>query len=177
MAPLPLDAPTVLVRDEHPPDVAGIRDVLQQAFGRSDEADLVDALRAAGKMQLSLVAESEGQVVGHILFSAVTIAGDDTLLAAGLAPLAVVPRMHGVGVGSALVRQGLARCRRAGHAFVVVLGDQRYYSRFGFVPAEQYQIHCEFDAPPGAFQVIELRRGALRPGPALVRYEPEFAVA
>ena len=175
MAPLPLDAPTVIVRDEHPQDVEGVRDVLKVAFGRSDEVALVDALRAAGKVQISLVAESEGQVVGHVLFTAVTIAGDDTLLAAGLAPLAVVPRMHGVGVGSALVRQGLARCRRAGHAFVVVLGDPRYYSRFGFVPAEEHQMHCEFDAPAGAFQVIELRRGALTPGPALVRYESEFA--
>jgi putative acetyltransferase len=175
MAPLPLDAPTVIVRDERPLDVDGIREVLTHAFGRPDEAVLVDALRAAGKVQLSLVAESEGQVVGHVLFTAVTIAGDDTLLASGLAPLAVVPRMHGVGVGSALVRQGLARCRRAGHAFVVVLGDPRYYGRFGFVAAEQYQMHCEFDAPAGAFQVIELRRGALTAGPALVRYEPEFA--
>src|SRR6185369_2610439 len=103
MAPLPLDAPTVIVRDEHPQDLGGVREVLKLAFGRATEADLVDALRAAGKVLLSLVAESEGQVVGHILFTAVTIAGDDTLLASGLAPLAVVPRMHGVGVGSALV--------------------------------------------------------------------------
>jgi putative acetyltransferase len=175
MTPLPLDAPTVIVRDQRPPDVDGVRDVLRRAFDRADEADLVDALRAAGKVQVSLVAESEGQVVGHVLFSAVTIAGDDTLLASGLAPLAVVPRMHGLGIGSALVRQGLARCRRAGHAFVVVLGDPKFYSRFGFVAAESRQLHCEFDAPPGAFQVLELRRGALVAGPALVRYEPEFA--
>jgi putative acetyltransferase len=175
MTPLPLDAPTVLVRDEHPPDVDGVREVLKVAFDRPDEAAIVDALRAAGKVQLSLVAECEGQVVGHVLFSAVTIAGDDTLLASGLAPLAVVPRMHRLGVGSALVRHGLARCRRAGHSFVVVLGDPTYYARFGFVPAEQHQMQCEFEAPPGAFQVIQLKRGALRAGPALVRYEPEFS--
>ena len=175
MTPPPLDAPTVLVRDEHAADVPGVRAVVESAFGRVAEADLVDALRAAGKVELSLVAECEGHVVGHVLFSAVTTAGDDPPFAAGLAPLAVVRRMHRLGVGSALVRHGLARCRRAGHAFVVVLGDPAYYSRFGFEPAERHQLSCEFDAPPGAFQVLELRRGTLPTHAALIRYEREVA--
>ena len=94
---------------------------------------------------------------------------------AGLAPLAVLPAAQRQGVGSALVREGLARCRAAGYAIVVVLGDPAYYSRFGFVDAAGHQVGCEYDAPPGAFQLIELQAPALRERPAIARYRPEFA--
>jgi putative acetyltransferase len=171
----------VIVRDERPEDVVAIRAVVTAAFERSDEAALVDALREAGAATFSLVAEHEGHVVGHVAFSPVTIlpivpepsAASPT--ASGLAPLAVLPALHHRGVGSALVRAGLDRCRSADVAVVVVLGSPAYYGRFGFVDAARHHVRCEYEAPPGAFQLLELQPGALSGGPALARYRKEFA--
>lgn len=166
-------ATPVRVRDEQQADVAAIHDVVARAFERPDEARLVEALRAAGKATISLVAEHEGRIVGHVLFSPVTLAGAP--FASGLAPLAVAPEMQGRGCGGALVRAGLERCRAARHAFVVVLGSPAYYGRFGFVSAERHSLTCEYEPPPGAFQVIELASGALAGRAGLVRYAAEFA--
>ncbi len=172
--------PAIVVRDERAADVGTIHDVVAAAFEQPDEAVLVDALRAHGGVTCSLVAEAAGRVVGHVLFSPVTIVHDvdgDVLdsPACGLAPLAVLPEMQRRGVGDALARAGLARCRDAGFAVVVVLGSPVYYGRFGFVDATRHGLRCEYEAPPGAFQVLELRPGALSGRPALVRYRPEFA--
>jgi len=161
------------IRDEQSDDVAAIHDVVTRAFERPDEASLVEALRAAGKATIALVAEHAGCVVGHVLFSPVTLTGAP--FATGLAPLAVAPEAQGRGVGDALVRAGLDRCRAGRHAFVVVLGSPAYYGRFGFVPAERHRLTCEYEAPPGAFQVIELVPGTLAGRAGLVRYAPELA--
>jgi len=161
------------VRDERPGDVAAVRAVVTDAFGRPDEAHLVDLLRAAGKATVSLVAERDCRVVGHVLFSPVVL--DGAPAAAGLAPLAVLPAAQRQGIGAALVRLGLARCRAAGHGYVVVLGDPAYYGRFGFVAAERFGLGCEYDVTPGAFQVLELAPGALAGHSGVVRYGAEFA--
>ncbi len=164
---------TVMIRDEMPDDAAAIRDVVTAAFERPDEASLVDALRAAGKATLSLVAERDGRVVGHVLFSPVTL--DDAPFGLGLAPLSVLPEEQYAGVGGALMRAGLERCRAAGVATIVVLGSPKYYGRFGFAAADTHGLQCEYDAPPGAFQVIALAPGALARRSGLVRYASEFA--
>lgn len=166
----------VLVRDEAPADVDAIRDVVTRAFEQPAEAELVDALRRAGKATISLVAERDGRVVGHVLFSPVTLAEAPTApFASGLAPLAVAPDAQKQGIGGALVRAGLARCRAAGHAWVVVLGSPVYYGRFGFVDAERHGLTSEYHVPPGVFQVIALAPGALLGRRGLVRYAEEFA--
>ncbi len=164
---------TVLVRDETAADEAAVRSVVTRAFGRADEARLVDALRAAGKATIALVAEREERIVGHVLFSSVVLAGAPA--GVGLAPLAVAPDAQRRGVGGALVSAGLARCRAAGCGFVAVLGDPAYYGRFGFVAADRYGVTCEYDVAPGAFQVIELVPRALAGRCGVVRYAPEFA--
>jgi putative acetyltransferase len=166
----------VAVRDESPADVGAIRDVVLRAFEQPAEADLVDALRRAGKATISLVAERDGRVVGHVLFSPVTLAeAPPAPFASGLAPLTVLPAAQRQGVGGALVRAGLARCRAAGHAYVVVLGSPAYYGRFGFVDAARYGLRSEYQVPPGVFQVIELAPGVLLGRRGLVRYADEFA--
>jgi putative acetyltransferase len=163
------------VRRERPDDVAAIRRVHEEAFGRPAEADLVDALRARGKATLSLVAVRGERVVGHVLFSAVTIeAGDEVTAALGLGPMAVLPAHQRAGVGSLLVRAGLEACRRAGHGCVVVLGHPEYYPRFGFVPAGRHGLAWEHPAPDEVFMVLEFRPGALTGAGGIVRYEPEF---
>jgi putative acetyltransferase len=135
----------------------------------------VDVLRAAGKVTLSLVAVLEGKIVGHILFSTVTIdSAAGSTSAIGLAPMAVLPEHQRRGIGSMLVREGLDACRAAGHRAVIVLGHPEYYPRFGFVRASRFGLTWEHEVQDEAFMAIELVPGALAGGPGVVRYQPEF---
>ena len=163
------------IRPEKPEDVPAIRDVIEQAFGRAAEADLVDALRRNGKAALSLVAEDEGRIVGHIFFSPVTVeTGEKELAGVGLAPLAVLPDFQNRGAGSSLVKNGLERCREAGHPFAIVLGHSHYYPRFGFEPASRFGIRSEYDVADENFMAVELQDGALQNQAGLAKYQPEF---
>ena len=165
----------VTIRQEEAGDAAAIRCVVQEAFGGSAEADLIDALRTHGKLKLSLVAVREGQVAGHLLFTEVTIESvGSSLNALGLAPLAVKPEFQRQGVGSALMRHGLAQCRELGYGAVIVLGHVQYYPKFGFLPASRYGLRCEYEVPEDVFMALELRAGALLGIGGLVRYQPEF---
>src|SRR6476646_8630822 len=118
----------ILIRPETSADHDAIRHVNRLAFGQGDEARLVDALRDGGYVRVSLVAEAESRVVGHVLFSDLPILTDDgTVAALALAPMAVLPEYQRRGIGSALVRRGLAACRDRGHRIVVVLGHPDFY--------------------------------------------------
>ena len=163
------------IRPETEADIAAIREVNEHAFDRPAEANLVVALRAGRKAIVSLVAEDAGSVIGHILFSPVTIEPDDkTLSAVGLAPMAVLPEYQNRGVGSRLVEAGLEACRGGGYDCVVVLGYANYYPKFGFIPASRYGIKSEYDVADEVFMLIELRKGALRNVSGIARYQPEF---
>lgn len=161
------------VRPERPADAAAIRLVHERAFGRPNEARLVDALRDAGAHAVSLVVEDDAGLAGHVLFSPVSVAGDGAGL--GLGPVAVAPHRQGIGLGSLLIRRGLAECRQRGYGVLVVLGDPGFYRRFGFAPASVRGLRCEYDAPDGAFMVLEVLPGSLEGRRGLVRYRPEFA--
>ena len=130
------------------------------------------ALRAAGRLSVSLVADEQDQVVGHVAFSPVSLAGTSGGL--GLGPVAVLPAFRRRGIADRLIRAGLAACERLGGRFVVVLGDPSYYQRFRFLPASRRGL---WYGPGGsdAFQVLELRSGALPAVGGRVRYAPEFA--
>src|SRR5436189_2542113 len=119
-----------MIRHARPSDLPAIEAVVAAAFGRGDEADLVKRLRADGDVVFELVAEEDGEVVGHILFS--RLWADRLELYAALGPVAVRPDRQGSGVGSALVRSGLDCAREFGAHGVVVLGHPTYYPRFGF---------------------------------------------
>jgi putative acetyltransferase len=165
----------LLIRRERSEDIAAIRQVNEQGFGRPNEADLVDVLRARGKTVLSLVAAESDRIVGHIFFSPVTIeSGDRTFLAVGLAPMAVLPERQRCGIGSRLVKAGLEVCRNAGYDCVVVLGHPEYYPRFGFVPAIRYGIRSKYEVPDAAFMILVFREEVLRDGAGIVKYQPEF---
>ena len=164
-----------MVRPELPEDAASIRAVNLSAFGQPGEADLVDALRSAGKVTVSLVAVVDGRVAGHILFSPVTIASEGgEVEALGLGPMAVVSDLQRRRIGGALVERGLEVCRAAGHDRVVVLGHAEYYPRFGFVPASRFGVGCEYDVPDDVFMALELRPGAFEGVSGTARYAPEF---
>jgi putative acetyltransferase len=125
---------------------------------------------------LSLVAVVDEQVVGHILFSPVRIADEgEGWSAIALGPMAVLPAQQGNGVGSALVRAGLAQLRRAGHEVVFVLGHTGFYPRFGFRPAAARGLHCQWDVPADVFMVVALQPDALRGRRGTVHYHDAFA--
>ena len=166
----------VTLRLEQPADLEAIRDVNLAAFPKAAEAKLVDELRANGKATLSLVAIREDRIIGHILFSPVTMTSNDgECRVLSLGPLAVLPELQGLGVGSRLVTAGLDHCRHSGISSVVVLGHPDYYPRFGFRTASQFGIQCEYDVAAKYFMVIELAENALTRISGIARYEPEFA--
>lgn len=166
---------TTLVRDEAPADHAAVRAVVRAAFGQDDEANLVEALRAGGYVRAAFVAEVDGEVVGHVLFTRLPVesaAGVIETLA--LAPVAVAPDRQRQGVGSDLIRAALAACRGRGHRAVVVLGHADYYPRFGFSAALARRLRSPFPRP--SFMALELVPGALDGVEGKVCYAPPFGV-
>ncbi|NNJ25599.1 GNAT family N-acetyltransferase [Alienimonas chondri] len=170
-------SPTFVVRPETPADRDAVRAVHESAFGRADEADIVDQLRDRAAEYLGYVATEGDQVVGHVAFSRTSIEPPPPsgFLSFGLAPLATRPEHQGNGIGSALVRQGLDACRDRGAVAVFVLGDPKYYGRFGFVPADEFDLRSEYDAPPGAFAVAALLPEMLDDVRGTVRYDPALS--
>jgi putative acetyltransferase len=163
------------IRSEGAADIAAIRAVNRVAFETNTEADLVDALRERAEPTISLVADDAGSIVGHIMFSPVMLPGHEDLKMMGLAPMAVLPSQQRRGIGSALVRAGLERCRELGCGAVVVLGHAEYYPRFGFVPASRFDVGCEYDVPDEVFMALELEPGILRGRSGTIHYHAAFA--
>jgi putative acetyltransferase len=167
----------ISIRPEEPRDEDAVFDLNERAFGGPLEASLVDAVRGTSG-SFALVAEDEGRVVGHALFTPVTIEGPDAAVrAAGLGPMAVLPERQRSGIGSRLAHAGLAACRDAGYEAVVVLGHPFFYPRLGFTRAEAYGLRYEVEVPAEAFMVIELRPGAFSGGGGVVSYHPKFSGA
>lgn len=124
------------IRPATPRDRDAIRLVEENAFGQQAEAGLVDALVDADDAVVELVAEEDGQVIGHILFSRLFVQeGGREFPAVALAPLAVDPSFHGTGIGGALIREAHVRLKAAGETLSIVLGDPAYYGRFGYTHA------------------------------------------
>jgi putative acetyltransferase len=165
----------VLIRAETDADIPAIHAVNAAAFPTPAEADLVDALRRQARPLVSLVAEQDGAVVGQILFSPVSLPSRPDLKLLGLAPMAVVPEHQRGGIGSALVRAGLAECRQLGASAVVVLGHPEYYPRFGFQPSVRFGLRSEYDVPEEVFMVLELVPGSLSGASGTVQYHPAFS--
>jgi putative acetyltransferase len=163
-----------MIRDAAPPDYAAIRAVLRHAFAQNDEADLVERLRADGDVLVELVEASDIAIPGHILNSPLAIERDgETVRAAALAPVSVLPAFQRGGIGGELIRTGNARCGALGLEAIVVLGHAAYYPRFGFSAAAAESLEAPFSGPH--FMALELRPGALKAG-GRVRYAKAFGV-
>ena len=163
----------VIIRRETPRERNDVRAVNEAAFGRSNEADLIDRLRAEGAVLASFVAECDGQIVGHILFSRMLIeTTGGALSAVALAPLAVRSAQQRQGVGGQLIRQGLAWLRERGEHVVLVVGHPAYYARFGFSSDLTRALASPF--PASAFMGLELSAGALDAVRGHVRYPDAF---
>ena len=164
----------VRIRDEAPGDLSAVHSLHEQAFETKAEAELVDLLRARGKAVISLVAERDREIVGHMLFSPLSIEPPAPgWKALGLAPLAVIPRLQRQGIGSKLVKSGLQHCRMLGIDLVFVLGHPHYYPKFGFRPASTFGFENEYQADQ-AFMLIEINPGVSVRYQGLVKYAPEF---
>lgn len=154
-------------------DREAIRLVEEHAFGQPAEAGLVDALVSGGDAIVELVAEEEGAVVGHILFSRLMVQeGKKSFPAVALAPLAVEPDFHGTGIGGALIREAHRRLKEAGETLSVVVGDPAYYGRFGYERGRAEKFDSEYqgdamqaqawgDAPAGGRLVYSKAFGSL----------------
>lgn len=156
-------------------DRSAIRAIHSAAFGRRDEADLVDALRTSGAVLLSLVATEEDRIAGHILFTRMRVESHDgPVHAVALAPLAVLPEYQNRGIGSHLIREGLDLLCDSGERIVIVLGHPEYYPRFGFSVEKAHSLESPF--PPEAYMALELQPGALDGVGGAVRYPPAFGL-
>ena len=152
-----------------------IHSINEASFGRPDEANLVDSLRRDGVILASLVAELERGIVGHILFSRMSIETDGgSIPAAALAPIAVLPKHQRQGIGGRLIRYGLDLLRRRGEYIVIVLGHPDYYPRFGFSSGKARSLESPFR--PDAFMAMELSPGALDGIRGKVRYPTAFGL-
>jgi putative acetyltransferase len=161
------------IREERPDDIAAIREVNRRAFGQSLEGEIVDALRANGGVLLSLVAVTDGKIVGHILYSPVVVGASS---GAALGPMSVLPEYQRQGIGSQLVTTGNRRIGEAGHPFVIVLGHPQFYPRFGFTPASARGITCRWDVPDDVFMVLILDSVETEGLTGLAQYRSEFSM-
>lgn len=166
------------IRPETPSDYPAIAEVNDLAFGQPNEGKLIENLRKNQKFvpELSLVAEVNGKIVGHILFFPIKIKsaggkGKDTI---SLAPLAVLPDFQNQGIGGELIKEGLKACQKNGYDSVVVLGHPEYYPKFGFEPTGKWGIRDPFGAPAEAFMALELKRGSLEDISGIAEYPEEF---
>ena len=168
-----------MIRDEAAGDAPAVHAVVEEAFASPLEAGIVDALRADCDDRLSLVAEEDGGIVGHILFTPVDIGtAEGALRGYGLAPMAVRTAWQRRGIGSALVAEGTRRLREAGAPFVFVIGHPEYYPRFGFERASRYGARCQWPEVPDEAVMLLVLEPSIGPRLAgLARYRPEFDAA
>lgn len=164
----------ITIRQERPEDIDAIRIVQQQAFGQPQEGQLVDSLRSKGALLLSLVAIIHDRIVGHVLYTPVSIDADtEQVMGAGLGPLAVLPEYQCQGIGTMLVAAGNQQLLENACPCIVVLGHPQYYPRFGFKPASGYGIRCEWHVPDEVFMVLMAEPTRRITG--LAHYHQEFA--
>ena len=169
----------LIIRPERKDDYAQITLINNAAFEQYNEGRLVENLRKNKKFipQLSLVAMLGGRLVGHILFFPIKIlAGKSEHESIALAPVSVHPKHQKKGIGSALIKEGLAQCKKESFQSVIVLGHPEYYPRFDFKPASNWKISAPFDVPDEAFMALELSENALKNSRGVVRYPEEFNV-
>jgi putative acetyltransferase len=168
----------MIVRPESFSDYQAIDELLKSAFGGEEESQLVRSLRASDDYvpDLALVAEENGKVVGHTVFSYVTLKNDEEFRVLALAPMAVVPELQKRGIGGALVEAGLQRANERGEPLVIVVGHPTYYPRFGFESARRYGIEPpSANFPDDAFMVRRLSRYSERHRGRVV-YPPAFGM-
>jgi predicted N-acetyltransferase YhbS len=170
---------SMIIRQETADEYEVVDSLIKKAFAHAEyadgnEHDLVSQLRKSEAYipQLSLVAERNGEIVGHIMFTRATV-GDHVILA--LAPLSVLPEYQHQGIGTALIEEGHRRASALGYGYSVVVGSETYYPRMGYLPADAYGIKPSFDVPSENFMAYRLHDRA----PdicGVIKYAKEFCI-
>jgi len=166
----------ILIRKEEEKDYKNIFNVNKLAFGQEEESNLVDKIRNSKNFipDLSIVAELNNRLIGHILFSKIEILGSSVFNTLALAPMAVIPEFQRQGVGSELIKKGIKKAKELGFDSIIVLGHKDYYPKFGFKEASRWKIKCPYKVPQEAFMAIELTEKALEGKAGTVKYPDEF---
>lgn len=164
------------IRQETPQDFKSVYGINHLAFEQEGESQLIEKIRKGNSFvpELSLVAEQDEKIIGHILFSKIKIIGESTYSSLALAPMSVHPDFQKKGTGSKLVTIGLQIARNLKFEHVIVLGHKNYYPKFGFQKASKWKICCPFEVPEDHFMAIELVEGCLENKGGLVEYPPVF---
>ncbi len=169
----------MLIRKEEPKDYEIVYSIVKNAFDSAEhsdgnEQDLVNALRKGEAYipDLSLVAEINGKIVGHIMFTRATVGGDSVLV---LAPLSVIPEYQRKGIGISLIKEGHKIADELGYQYSIVLGSQRYYSKAGYLPANTFGIKPPFDVPDENFMAYKIKEG-VSDIHGIVKYAKEFGI-
>lgn len=164
------------IRQETSEDHHTVYEINHLAFGQENESRLIEKIRKGETFvpELSLVAEEDGKVIGHILFSKVKIKGKKTYESLALAPMSVHPDFQKKGIGSQLITIGLQKVKELNFEHVIVLGHKDYYPKFGFQKASTWNIRCPFEVPDEVFMAIELVEGSLKNKEGTVEYPPVF---
>ena len=167
---------TIMIRQETKEDYSKVYEVNRLAFSQENESILVEKIRKGDNFisELSLVAEVNNEIVGHILFSKIKIIGNTTTDSLALAPMAVLPEYQKQGIGGKLIKKGLEAAKELGFNSVIVLGHKEYYPIFGFQKASKWNIKCPFEVPDEAFMAIELFGNSLTGMEGTVEYPNEF---
>jgi len=167
------------IRQEKKDDRSSVYEVNEISFGRDSEAKLVDALRKNKEAfipGLSIIAIVDNEIVGHILFTKIEIINNrgEAHESLALAPMAVKPGYQKKGIGGQLIQSGLEKAKALGYTSVIVVGHEHYYPRFGFVPAEKWNIKAPFEVPAIVFMGMELVKDGLKGIEGTVKYPKEF---
>jgi len=167
----------IIIRPEQKDDYDSILRINDEAFGRENEGLLVSALRKTSKFisDLSLVAEMDNNLIGHILFYPLTIktkTGDKDVLS--LAPISVLPRYQNKGIGCKLMKKGMGECKKTKYDVIIVVGHPNYYPRFGFKSASKWKIQLPIEAPDEAFMAFELKENTIDKYAGTVVFPKEY---
>ncbi len=163
------------IRPETEVDLPAVYELNVAAFETNAEADLVEALRRKVINYISLVAEAERRIVGHIMFTPVRLVDCSSALIMGLAPMAVIEDCRNQGIGSALIESGIESCVESKAGAIVVLGHPNYYPKFGFKAASKFNLSCEYDVPDDVFMAMEIVPDYLAEKSGVVKYHESFA--
>jgi len=166
----------ITIRKEEEKDHKQIYEVNKLAFQQENEGKLIEKIRNTENFipELSIVAEIDNRIVGHILFSKIKIVGKSVYESLALAPMAVIPEFQKKGIGSELVKIGIKMAKKLGFDSIIVIGHKEYYPKFGFQRASKWNIKCPFEVPDEVFMAIELTEKAFEGKAGTVEYPDEF---
>ena len=172
----------MIIREENKHDYDKVYELIEESFKNEklsdhDEQNLVNRLRRSDEFikELSMIATDHENIVGHIMLTKIIILdkeiSHDSL---ALAPVSVLPEYQGKGIGSLLIKTAIKKAKELGYNSIVVLGHDKYYPKFGFEKASNYEIIAPFEVPDEAFMVLELREESLKHVRGMVQYSKAF---